>query len=341
MQETHSRIEKLRAEYGEDVIILGHHYQRKEVLRHADFRGDSLELARKAADSGKAGRIVFCGVRFMAESADILSDPEQKVYLAEKNAGCPMADMLAAEDAETAWERLRRVSTDWTPIVYVNSSVAAKAFCGENDGSACTSSNARRVLSYYVNRKRRVLFMPDEHLGRNTAQRLGIPDNLIGVYDPSLPDGGLTDTELHKLQILLWKGYCPIHTAFTLGDVERMREEHPEAHIIVHPETPAEVVRAVDSSGSTGKIVRFVEDAPEGSVIIIGTEYQLVRNLAEKHKDRLRILPLRTSVCPDMSMTRAGSLVDILENWPRESLVSVPEETAAPARICLERMLAL
>lgn len=333
-------IEALRREWGPKVLILGHHYQRPEVLRHADVRGDSLELARRAAESA-AERILFCGVRFMAESADILTSPAQQVFLSEASAGCPMAEMADARSAERAWGRLLRVDKAWTPVVYVNSTAEVKAFCGRNGGSACTSSNCARVLGHYLDQGRRIFFLPDEHLATNTAHDLGLPDDDVGLYDPTLSDGGLDDAALAKLRIVVWKGYCHVHTTFSLQQVRAVRENMPEARIIVHPESPKAVVRAADAHGSTAQIIRYVEQAPAGSTIVIGTERQLVMRLADEQKGRVRVLALLSSSCPNMARTTEAAVLDVLKAWPASTRVSVPADTVADARLCLERMLAL
>lgn len=333
-------IDALRKEWGSRVLIIGHHYQRPEVLQHVDFRGDSLELARKAAESS-AERILFCGVRFMAESADILTDPSQAVYLAEATAGCPMADMADAASAERGLERLRRVADNWTPVVYVNSSAEVKAFCGRNGGSACTSSNSERVLKHYCQNNRRIFFLPDEHLGKNTANDLGIADAEVCIYDPAMPDGGCSDEQLDRARVVVWKGYCHVHTNFTLQQIQKVRRDIPDARIIVHPESPQEVVRASDAHGSTAYIIRYVEEAPRGSTIVIGTELQLVRFLKEKYKGRLNIKALLSSSCPNMFRTDEAAVYNTLSRWPPAGRVSVPEHIADDARICLERMLQL
>lgn len=340
MNDIPSAIETLRRQWGPRVLILGHHYQRPEVLRHADLRGDSLELARHAAAS-QAERILFCGVRFMAESADILTAPSQVVHLAEATAGCPMAEMADTAAAERAWERLQRVAKDWVPVVYVNSTADVKAFCGRHGGSACTSGNCDRVLSHYLKQGRRLLFLPDEHLARNTAHDLGIPDEAVRLYDPAQPDGGCTDADLAGARLVVWKGFCHVHTNFTPQQIRAVREKLPDARIIVHPEAPQAVVRAADAHGSTAQIIRYVEQAPDGATIVIGTERQLVLRLAEEHKGRVRILALLSSSCPNMARTTAAAVLDTLSRWPASTRVSVPDAVAAEARICLERMLAL
>lgn len=332
-------IEEQRRRLGDRLLILGHHYQRQEVLEHVDFTGDSLELARYAARQRQAGRIVFCGVRFMAETADILTSPEQAVYMPESSALCPMADMADETALEAAYLRLSRVAADWAPVVYVNSTAEVKAFCGRRGGSACTSGNARAVFEHYLRLGRRILFAPDEHLGVNTAGDLGLSGPAVAVYDPAQPEGGLSDHALAPARIVVWKGFCHVHTNFTVEQVERVRRELPQARVIVHPETPREVVRLSDAHGSTAEIIRYVDASPEGSVIVIGTELNLVRRLAQNHAGRRRILALSSSLCPNMAKTHVSSLAGLLENWPEHQRVRVAEPVAGEARVSLEKML--
>ena len=333
-------INSIREQLGERLLILGHHYQRSAVLGHADETGDSLELARKAASRPEAERIVFCGVRFMAESADVLSGDEQKVYMPESRAGCPMADMANADDMREALDGLS-ASGDWLPVVYVNSSADIKAICGQYGGSTCTSSNAASVFKWVIDQGKRILFLPDEHLGVNTAYDLGIPDDLVAVYDPAQEGGGLTPTQLAEAQVVAWKGYCLVHAAFTIDHVKAVRELLPAARIIVHPETPKEVVRECDAHGSTSQIIKYVEAAEDGATIIIGTELNLVQRLAELHGDRLTIKVLSPSVCANMSRTNERNLLDLFQAWPDDNVVTVPDNTAVDARRSLNMMLSL
>jgi len=338
MNTTDLEIAELRREWGSRVLILGHHYQHPEVLQHVDFRGDSLELARRAAASS-AERILFCGVRFMAESADILTEPNQIVHLSEATAGCPMADMANASAAGKALARLERVADNWTPVVYVNSSAEVKAFVGRHGGSACTSSNSANVLQHYFAAGQRILFLPDEHLARNSAHDLGMPDEDVLLYDPFLPDGGLTDAELAAARMVVWKGYCHVHTNFTAAQVAEVRARIPEARIIVHPEAPKEVVRVADAHGSTARIIEYVREAPAGSTVVVGTERQLVMRLAAEQEGRVRVLALLSSSCPNMARTRVTDVLAGLRDWPDATRISVAPEIAAEARLCLERML--
>ncbi|MCA1809604.1 MAG: quinolinate synthase NadA [Kiritimatiellia bacterium] len=334
------QIATIKRKLGQRLLILGHYYQRDKVLQHADAVGDSLELARRAAREQDAERIVFCGVHFMAESADILTDPRQQVYMPDMAAGCPMADMAPLRELRKAWEELQSISGDWLPVIYVNSSAAAKAFCGAHGGCTCTSSNASQVMQWVFEQGKRVLFLPDEHLARNTAHDLGLDDTLIATFDPGRPMGGLTEAALSQARVLAWKGYCHVH-AFTVEQIQEARRRYPDAHIIVHPETPAPVLRLADAHGSTSQIIKYVEAAQDGSTIVIGTEFNLVSRLGRTHRDRLNIVPLRVSVCPNMALTNESKLMRTLQDWPENNLIRVDETHRTDARKALARMLQL
>ncbi len=342
MSEWTESIERIRGEWGKRLLILGHHYQNPEVLRHADELGDSLELSRKAASQRDAERIVFCGVRFMAESADILTSQAQSVYMPDPLAGCPMANMATVDAVEKAWQTLQSHAADWLPVVYVNSSAVIKALCGKWGGSTCTSSNASRVFQWAFEQGRRVFFLPDEHLGWNTAHDMGIPDGELAVYDGKLADGGLSAEAIHAARVVVWKGYCLVHTAFTRAQVELVRRQWPEARIIVHPETPREVLRLCDEHGSTAQIVRYVEAAKPGSVIVVGTEGHLVERLAMQHAARgVTVKSLHPSICSNMAKTNERNLLAVLRDWPASCRISVPPDVADGARQALTRMLSL
>ena len=340
MTDANTSIEAIRRDFGSRLLILGHHYQSPDVLRHADVTGDSLELARKAAAS-QAERIVFCGVHFMAESADILTTPDQLVYMPEPAAGCPMANMADDYQVDKAWAFLKRMGGDWLPVVYVNSTARIKAFCGRNGGSACTSSNAAKVFQWALGQGKRIFFLPDIHLGVNSAHDLGIPDGQTAIYEYQKPNGGLTVEALKDVRVLVWGGFCPIHVNFTVADVDAARANWPDAKIIVHPEAPKEIVRRVDAHGSTAQIIKYVQSAPDGSTLVIGTESQLVKRLAEEHKGRLAIKMLKGSFCPNMAKTNEQNLLKTLKDWPDRNQVRVPANLAPDARLCLERMLKL
>jgi len=368
------KIEQIRSEWKEKLCILGHYYQRDAVLNHADFVGDSLELAKKAAAAKEAEKIVFCGVHFMAESADILSDEHQTVYMPDPNAGCPMADMAPMREVIKAWEEItggsgrsragiptdRSVATEpfdsaqglepverrdghldstpWIPIAYVNSTAALKAFCGEHGGATCTSSNAVKVFDFFLKQNKKILFLPDEHLGANTAHDLGLPDDAVAVFNPSLAQGGLNLDQIKKAKILAWKGYCHVHM-FSVDDIKRARAEHPDAKIIVHPETPKEVLRLADAHGSTSRIVKYVEEAKNGATIVIGTEINLVTRLAARHRPRVAVHPLRPSMCRNMALTTEEKLLKVLENFPEENEIHVEPKLKTGAALALKRML--
>jgi len=355
METISSQIDEIRRKWGKRLLILGHHYQRPAVLQHADEIGDSLELAKKAASHKEAERIVFCGVRFMAETADILSGERQTVYMPYTLAGCPMANMASGEEMMGAVERLDRAGEDgppapslcergqagWLPVVYVNSTAEIKACCGRLGGSACTSSNAQRVFEWVFSQHKRVFFLPDEHLGWNTAHDMGIADSNVLVYDSKKADGGLSDAEIASAKVVVWKGFCLVHTAFVVEHVRKVRAMMPEAKIIVHPETPKEVLRLADAHGSTSQIIKYVESASPGSTIVIGTENNLVERLAETFKGRLTVKALWPSVCANMARTNEENLLSVLTKWPSANEIHVPQDMAADARKCLETMLKL
>lgn len=341
MKNANEQIERIRREWGARLLILGHHYQRERVLRHADVIGDSLELSRKAAERPEAERIVFCGVKFMAESADILTGPHQTVFMPDTRAGCPMSDMADTGPAEAAWEFLQSAGGGWLPVVYVNSSARIKALCGRWGGCTCTSSNAPRALKWVLDQGKKVFFLPDEHLATNTAHDLGLADSEVAVYDWRLPNGGLTEAAAAGARVIAWKGFCVVHVAFGAAQVREVREKLPGARIIVHPEAPKEVVRLADAHGSTAQIVKYVEDSPDGSVIVVGTEANLVERLAKQQAGRVSVKVLRPSVCANMAKTNEQNLLDVLENWPKPCEIHVPEDVAADARVALQRMLAL
>lgn len=334
-------ITRIRQSLGDSVLILGHYYQRDEVLAHADAVGDSLELARRAADAGRARRIVFCGVHFMAESADLLAGEGRTVFLPEPFASCPMALMTMPDALEKAWKRVQQVADDWVPLVYVNSTAAVKAFCGAHGGMCCTSANAGRLFRWILeSERRRLFFMPDAHLGENTALDLGLTGDEYAFYDPSQPGGGVSDDILRRIRCLIWKGFCIVHIRFTPETIRAARAAHPEARIIVHPETPAAAAQLADARGSTSQIIRYVEALSPGSVVYVGTELQLVRRLARLHSARgVTVIPLAESVCRNMAMTTAEKLLRCLQEWPRECVVRVEDRWRADARRALACML--
>jgi quinolinate synthase len=340
------RIGVAKATLGDRLLVLGHHYQRDEVMRWADARGDSFGLSRLAAGS-KAEYIVFCGVHFMAESADILTDDHQQVVLPDLNAGCSMADMADLDSVEEAWDDLDGV-TDVdriVPITYMNSAASLKAFVGDHGGAVCTSSNARAVLRWALDRGDRVLFFPDQHLGRNTAHQLGFGASDMRVWNPRRDRGGLEERDVKEATFLLWKGHCSVHQRFTVDQVDAFRAAHAGGTVVVHPECAHEVVERADQVGSTDYIINAVDAAPPGSVLGIGTEIHLVQRLAAEHPDRT-VLSLDPVVCPCSTMFRidGAHLAWCLENLVEGRVVNritVDPETASAARVALERMLAI
>jgi len=339
------RIASAKARLGRDVVILGHHYQRDEVIKFADFRGDSLKLSYQAAQAD--GRyIVFCGVHFMAESADILRREHQVVVLPDLNAGCSMADMADIGQVETCWSELTSLSDlKVIPVTYMNSTAAIKSFTGEHGGSVCTSSNAAAVMKWAFERGEKVLFLPDEHLGRNTGFRMGIPLDKMIVWDPYQDFGGNSPEAVCSARVILWKGYCSVHQRFTPQHVERVRREHPGIRVIVHPECRFEVAQAADQIGSTEGIIKAVTAAPPGSQWAIGTEIHLVNRLGKELTDR-KVMSLDPSVCVCTTMFRITPthLLWALENLAAGNVVnriSVDERTRHYARVALDRMLSL
>jgi len=340
------RIAAAKARLGEDVVILGHHYQRDEVVKFADFRGDSLKLSFQASEA-HARYIVFCGVHFMAESADILRREHQMVILPDLNAGCSMADMADIGQVETCWSELSAHvdPAKIIPVTYMNSTAAIKAFTGENHGSICTSSNAAAVMKWAFENGEKVLFLPDEHLGRNTGYRMGIPLDQMIVWDPYEELGGNTPEAVRSARVILWKGYCSVHQRFTAEQVARVRREHPGIRVIVHPECRFEVAEAADQIGSTEGIIKAIESSPAGSEWAVGTEIHLVNRLGKTHHDR-KIISLDPNVCVCTTMFRITPqhLLWALENLGSGNVVNqitVDERTRYYARLALDRMLSL
>jgi quinolinate synthase len=340
------RIAAAKAKLGKDVVILGHHYQRDEVVKFADYRGDSLKLSQQAAEVD-AKYIVFCGVHFMAESADILRRGNQVVVLPDLSAGCSMADMADIGQVEACWSELGGV-TDTTkiiPVTYMNSTAAIKSFTGEQGGSVCTSSNASAVMKWAFERGEKVLFLPDEHLGRNTGYRMGIPLDEMIVWDPYEELGGNTAEAIAQARVILWKGYCSVHQRFTAEQVERVRRQHPGIRVIVHPECRFEVAQAADEIGSTEGIIRAIKAAQPGTKWAVGTEIHMVNRLSKELADR-QVMSLDSSVCVCTTMFRITPvhLLWALENLGAGKIVnqiSVDERTRHFARAALDRMLSL
>ena len=352
-EELVERIRAAKETLGSRVFILGHHYQRDEVMEWADARGDSFGLSRIAADQTEAEYVVFCGVHFMAESADILTGDHQQVLLPDLNAGCSMADMADIDSVEEAWETLAEVTdiSRVVPVTYMNSSAALKAFVGRNGGVVCTSSNARAVLTWALgddgtgtSRGDQVLFFPDQHLGRNTGFELGYGEDDMAVWNPRLTSGGLDDRTLKTSTLLLWKGHCSVHQRFRPSHIDAFRTEHPGGIVVVHPECAHDVVEAADQVGSTDYIIRAVAEAPVGAVIAVGTEIHLVNRLDAETPDKT-IVSLDPLVCPCSTMFRidAAHLAWILEGLVEGEVrnrITVDPDTATWAKVALERMLA-
>ena len=340
------RIAAAKARLGRDVVILGHHYQRDEVVKFADFRGDSLKLSFQASQA--EGRyIVFCGVHFMAESADILRRQHQTVILPDFNAGCSMADMADIGQVEACWRELSSLveARKIVPVTYMNSTAAIKAFTGEHGGSICTSSNAAAVMNWAFEGGEKVLFLPDEHLGRNTGYPMGIPLDQMIVWDPYQDFGGNTPEAIRNARVILWKGYCSVHQRFTSQQVDRVRRQHPGIRVIVHPECRFEVAQAADQIGSTEGIIKAIQASPAGTEWAVGTEIHLVNRLGRELKNH-KVISLDPSVCVCTTMFRITPqhLLWVLENLGEGNVVnriSVDERTRHHARVALDRMLSL
>ncbi|MFT4284249.1 MAG: quinolinate synthase NadA [Protaetiibacter sp.] len=350
--ELHARIRAAKETLGDRVVILGHFYQRDEIVQHADFLGDSFQLANAAQTVPNAEAIVFCGVHFMAETADILAKPEQAVILPNLAAGCSMADMADIDSVEECWAQLEALygtepdaegRVPVIPVTYMNSSAALKGFCGRHGGIVCTSSNAETVLEWAFERGQRVLFFPDQHLGRNTAKRMGVPLEAMPMWNPRKPLGGNAGDELLDARVILWHGFCSVHKRFTVEQIEQARAEFPGVRVIVHPECPMPVVDAADEAGSTDYIRKAVAAATEPTTFAIGTEINMVNRLADEYPQH-EIFCLDPVVCPCSTMYRIhpGYLAWVLEALVAgETLnrIQVPDEVAADARIALQRML--
>ncbi len=346
--ECDKRIIAAKQRLGSRCIILGHHYQRNEVFKHADISGDSLKLSREAAES-EAEYIVFCGVHFMAEVADILSRPEQVAILPDMAAGCSMADMANQIKVQQCWDELSEVidvESTVTPVTYINSAADLKAFCGRHDGIVCTSSNAEKILDWSFEKKRTVLFFPDQHLGRNTGYQMGIPLQHMVTWDFTQPLGGLTSQQIQEAKIILWKGYCSVHQAFKAEHIDAFLEKYPETKVIAHPEACFEVCQKADFIGSTENILKIVRDSEPGSRWLVATELNLVNRLNEECKTQdkqVHFMAPTLSMCSTMFRTDTQHLAWILENLVAGHVVNrvaVPETEATAARTALKNMLA-
>jgi quinolinate synthase len=347
LDELDQRLVAAKAALGPRLVILGHHYQRDEVIRFADYTGDSWKLSRQIAQHRDADFIVFCGVHFMAESADILAAPHQQVILPDLAAGCSMADMAEPDQLEIGWRELEQlgVADSLIPLTYINSAASIKAFVGEHGGAVCTSGNARAALAWAWSRGKRILFLPDQHLGRNTAYAMGVPLDEMAVWDPHEIVGGLDPDTIARARLLLWKGHCSVHTRFTVKQIENVRKQHPGIRIIVHPECTWDVVQAADDSGSTEHILRQVRESAPGSVWAIGTEIHLVNRLAHEVPDKAVVtLDQFGCLCSTMFRVSPNHLLWILDSLLAgevQNRIVVPEETKHWAKVALDRMLSI
>ena len=347
-EELDQRITRARAALGKKLVILGHHYQRDEVIKFADFTGDSFKLSQLAAAQTSAEYVLFCGVHFMAESADILTPETVRVMLPNIAAGCSMADMADPDDVYAAWDEISEAldgAATVIPVTYMNSTASLKSFVGERNGIVCTSSNAGKTFAWAFERGAKILFFPDQHLGRNTGYQMGIPLDEMALWNWRMPHGGLTPEQIRKAKVILWQGHCSTHQRFSVEQIEKARREHPGVHVIVHPETRWEVVQAADAWGSTEVIIKAVTEAPAGSVWAVGTEINLVNRLAKANPDKT-VFCLDPVVCPCSTMYRIhpAYLAWVLEGLLQGHIVNeikVDAETRRWSLVALERMLAL
>ena len=339
-QEARDIIIKVKQDLGNRLVILCHHYQKDDIIAFADYVGDSLELAKKASQVEEAEYIMLCGVYFMAETAAILA-PTKSVFIPEKAAGCPLADMAKIEDVNTAWDVITRINPDVIPVTYVNSSAELKAFCGRNHGAVCTSANAKKVVAWALEKGTKVLFMPDMNLGRNTAGTMGIRDEEIATWDPDLPNGGLQAADIVRARMILWKGWCPVHCpVFTVADVEMVRAKYPGITIMVHPETDPATVKAATSSGSTSQMLEYIASLPKGRRLAMGTEANMVLRAAKKNAGRVEIIPLKEVYCDDMAKITLWKLAMSLMGVTKgQGKVELSKAVAADAKKALDAML--
>jgi len=332
-------IAKTKKEMGKELVILGHHYQCDKVIEFADYVGDSLELARKVSQMRDAKIIIFCGVYFMAETASILA-PDKYVYIPDEKAGCLLADMAPIELANKAWETIIKYATNIIPITYVNSSAEIKALCGKNGGSVCTSGNSAKVFKWVLQQDKKIFFLPDRNLGRNSAHALGVPDSEIIEWNPYLHMGGHNIKSIQDARIILWRGWCPIHwPTFTTYDIDNIRKSFPGIKVIVHPEADPETIKNSDASGSTSSIINFIEEQQPGNKIAVGTEFNMVNRLAQKKEGMVEILPLDRVTCEDMGKITLEKLAECLANLKKCNRVIVSPSVAKYAKKALEKML--
>jgi quinolinate synthase len=350
-EEMDRRIAAAKAELGARAVILGHHYQRDEVIKFADYTGDSFKLARHVARHPDAEWIVFCGVHFMAESADVLSGDRQQVILPDLAAGCSMSDMASPDQLEMCWSDLQQMwfatgASPVVPVTYINSAASIKAFCGEQGGVVCTSSNAAATLRWAWERGERILFLPDQHLGRNTAYKMGVPLDQMVVWDPNEIWGGLEPDAVKRARIILWKGHCSVHARFTTRQIEHIRRDYPGVRVIVHPEVTWDVVQAADDSGSTEYIISRVKESPAGSIWAVGTEIHLVNRLAREVQPERTVLSLDQfgCLCSTMFRVSPNHLLWVLEGLLEGNVhnrIIVPDDQKYWTRVALDRMLSI
>ncbi len=341
-EEAIERIKAHKKELGKDLLILAHNYQRYEITELADFTGDSLAMAQKGKENKDAKHIVFCGVHFMAQTSRVLASENQKVYLPNHLAGCPLSDFAEIDQAETAWEEVSKIvgEENIVPVAYINSTVLIKALCGKYGGTTVTSSNCDKVFTHYFNQGKKIFFMPDQHLAHNTALKLGVPREKLNIFDPYQENGGLSVEKIKDSTVLLWKGFCHVHTHFTPKMVQDMRQRYPEASIVVHPECPEPVVREADYAGSTKFINDFVAQAEPGATIIIGTEINHVRNTAIRNPDK-KIIELDRSLCPNMFKINLKNLLFTLDHLGNVNEVFVKDEVKKDSIAALEKMFSI
>lgn len=342
-EEMEARIRVIKEELGDELFIPGHHYQRDEVIQFADASGDSLQLAQICAQNRRAKHIVFCGVHFMAETADMLTADDQVVYLPDMRAGCSMADMANITQTERAWEALMALFGETiVPLTYVNSTASIKAFVGRHGGACVTSSNAKKMVEWAFTQKERLLFLPDQHLGRNTAFDLGIPLEQMAVWDP-IHEKLRYEGDVNDIRVILWQGHCSVHEGFNTWHIEEVRKNDPDMKVIVHPECSHEVVQAADDNGSTKYIIDTINAAPSGSRWAIGTEMNLVKRLIAAHPDK-HIMSLNTNMCPCLTMNRIDLphllwALELIVSGERGNVIKVDDDTTSQSLLALERML--
>jgi len=338
--EVKRRILDVKSKLGKLLVILGHHYQRDEVVELSDFRGDSYGLCQNAAEQKEAEFIVFCGVHFMAEAADIVSNPNRIVHIPDLTAGCPLADFADLTSVTKAWKDIDSIcgTKSITPITYINSSAEIKAFCGQHNGTVCTSSNALAAFKWAYHRSEKLFFFPDQHLGTNMGNKFGISSKERIIWDPAQPLGGNSPEKIKQAKLILWKGHCHVHTWFNLNHIQTVRKRCPDVKVVVHPECPEEVVNASDDNGSTSYIIKYVQQAAPKSTIAVGTELNLVHRVSKENPDK-KVFPLSRSLCPNMYKINLYNLCWTLDNLGKINIIQVPQSVKKDAQVALDQML--